>query len=257
MQIKGNIDILVITESKLDRIFPSQLFFFEGYAMPYRIDRNANGGGLLIYIREDIPCRDLAKYSFSNNTTSIFEGIFLEINLRKTKWLLFGGYNPMKINIDSYLQTLSSILDKHLPKYDNIILLGDFNAEIVDSSMQQFCETYHLTNLIKDPTCFKNPLNQSSIDLILTNRPKSFIGNTVIETGLSDHHKMSITVLETSLPKQTPNIIRYRDYKNFNLIQFRNELFANLNNMNEKDTNYERFESIFVELINQHAPMKI
>ena len=257
MQIKGNIDILVITESKLDRSFSSQLFFFEGYAMPYRIDRNANGGGILIYIREDIPCRDLAKYSFSNNASSIFEGIFLEINLRKTKWLLFGGYNPMKINIDSYLQTLSSILDKHLPKYDNIILLGDFNAEIVDSSMQQFCEAYHLTNLIKDPTCFKNPLNPSSIDLILTNRPKRFIGNTVIETGLSDHHKMIITVLKTSLPKQTPNIIRYRDYKHFSLIQFRNELFANLNNMNEKDTNYERFESIFVELINQHAPMKI
>ena len=53
-----------------------------------------------------------------------------------------------------------------------------------------------------------------------------------------------------------PNIIRYRDYKNFSLIQFRNELFSNLNNMNEKDSNYERFESIFVELINQHAPMK-
>ena len=201
MQIKGNIDILVITESKLDRSFPSQLFFFEGYAMPYRIDRNANGGGLLIYIREDIPCRDLAKYSFSNNTPSIFEGIFLEINLRKTKWLLFGGYNPMKINIDSYLQTLSSILDKHLPKYDNIILLGDFNAEIVDSSMQQFCETYHLTNLIKDPTCFKNPLNPSSIDLILTNRPKCFIGNTVIETGLSDHHKMTNSI--KNFPSQT------------------------------------------------------
>ena len=236
MQIKGNIDILVITESKLDRSFPSQLFFFEGYAMPYQIDRNASGGGVLIYIREDIPCRDLAKYYFSNNKPNIFEGIFLEINLRKTKWLLFGGYNPVKINIDS-LQTLSSILDKHLPKYDNIILLGDFNAEIVDSSMQQFCETYHRTNLIKDPTCFKNPLNPSSIDLILTNRPKSFIGNTVIETGLSDHHKMTITVLKTSLPKQTPNIIRYRDYRNVSLIQFRNELFANLNNMNEKDTN--------------------
>ena len=61
---------------------------------------------------------------------------------------------------------------------------------------------------------------------------------------------MTITVLKTSLPKQIPNIIRYRDYKNFSLIQFRNELFASLNNMNEKDTNYERFESIFVELIN-------
>ena len=45
MQIKGNIDILVITESKLDRSFPSLQFAIEGYTMPYRIDRNANGVG--------------------------------------------------------------------------------------------------------------------------------------------------------------------------------------------------------------------
>ena len=66
---------------------------------------------------------------------------------------------------------------------------------------------------------------------------------------------MTITVLKTS--KQNPSIIRYRDYKHFSLIHFRNELFTKLNNMKEKDTNYEKFESMFVELINQHAPMKI
>ena len=257
MQIKGNIDILVITESKLNRSFPSLQFAIEGYTMPYRIDRNTNGGGVIIYIREDIPCRDHGKYSFSNNASCIFEGIFLEINLRKTKWLLFGGYNPIKVNISSCLQTLGSILDKHIPKYDNLILLGDFNAEIDETSMQQFCNTYNFTNLIKEPTCFKNPLNPSSIDLILTNRGRSFMDNTVIDTGLSDHHMMTITVLKTSLPKQNPSIIRYRDYKHFSLIHFRKELFTKLNNMKEKDTNYERFESMFVELINQHAPMKI
>ena len=101
-------------------------------------------------------------------------GFFWNLTYEKLNGYCFGGYNQMKINIDSYLQTLSSILDKHLPKYDNIIPLADFNAEIVDSSMQQFCETYHLNNLIKDPTCFKNPPNPSSIDLILTNRPKKF-----------------------------------------------------------------------------------
>ena len=87
--------------------------------------------------------------------------------------------------------------------------------------------------------CFNNPLKPSSTDLILTNRAKDFI-----DTGLSDHHKMTITVLKTSLPKQIPTIIRYTDYKHFSLIQFRNELFSKLDNMKENDTNYERFESI-------------
>ena len=80
--IKANIDILVITESKLDDSFPSQQFDIEGYGLPYRLDKNASSGGVLIYIREDIPCRELTNHDIENNN---IEGIFLEINLRKTK----------------------------------------------------------------------------------------------------------------------------------------------------------------------------
>ena len=43
--ISGNIDILLITETKLDNSFPEAQFHIEGFASPYRLDRNANGGG--------------------------------------------------------------------------------------------------------------------------------------------------------------------------------------------------------------------
>ena len=62
---------------------------------------------------------------------------------------------------------------------------------------------------------------------------------------------MMITVLRTSLPKQTPTIIRYMDYEHFSLARFCNDLFTKLNNnnnMKENGRNYERFESNFVEL---------
>ena len=100
--IKGNIDILVITESKLDGSFPTQQFAIEGYSLPYRCDRNANGGGVMIYVREDIPSRELTTLSSAPN----MEGIFLEINLRKAKWLIFGGYNNNKVYIEKFLGTL-------------------------------------------------------------------------------------------------------------------------------------------------------
>ena len=44
----------------------------------------------------------------------------------------------------------------------------------------------------------------------------------VIETGLSDFHKMSLTVMKDFYKKQSPNIIRYRSYRNFD-----NEIFIN------------------------------
>ena len=40
--------------------------------------------------------------------------------------------------------------------------------------MQNFCELYNLDNLIKQPTCYKNPNNLSSIDVMLTNSENSF-----------------------------------------------------------------------------------
>ena len=58
--------------------------------------------------------------------------------------------------------------------------------------MESFCESYRFKSLIKDPNCFKNPENPSCIDQILTNSPYSFQYSCVIETDLSDFHKMIV-----------------------------------------------------------------
>ena len=55
--IKDNLDILMISETKLDLTFSSNQFTIEGYAAPIRFDRNGRGGGIILYIREDIPAR--------------------------------------------------------------------------------------------------------------------------------------------------------------------------------------------------------
>ena len=73
---------------------------------------------------------------------------------------------------------------------------------------------YLLRNLIKKPTCFKNPENPKTIDLILTNRPRSFCNSDTLEIRLSDFHKLTVTVLKMFFKKQSPNAISYRDYKN-------------------------------------------
>ena len=58
--IIGNyLDILVIQETKLDPSFNTEQFVIDGYTKPYRLDRNRNGGGVIIYIREDIPSKQL------------------------------------------------------------------------------------------------------------------------------------------------------------------------------------------------------
>ena len=87
-------------------------------------------------------------------------------------------------------------MDNYSSKYDNFILLDDLNSESTESAVRGFCEIYSCKNLIKDNTCFKNPLKPSCIDLIITNRSKSFKNSVTVESGLPDFHKMTLTVMK-------------------------------------------------------------
>ena len=79
----------MISETRLDETFPAAQFSLQGFCDPYRFDRNRNGGGIMLYIREGIPSRLLEKKLRNNR-----EYLFVEINLRKKKWLLCCPYNP-------------------------------------------------------------------------------------------------------------------------------------------------------------------
>ena len=146
------------------------------------------------------------------------------------------------------------MLDHHVTKYENFLLLCDFNSEVSENAMKEFCDTYNLTNLIKEPTCFKNPLNPSSIHLILTNRPRSFQNSKVIQTGSSDHHKLTITVMRAHLLKKAPITVTYRDYKHYNEILFRYVLMEKLNN--ESNVDCGSFETILTTLLSKFAPLQ-
>ena len=94
--------------------------------------------------------------------------------------LLCCSYNPKKSN-RAHLECLNKSLALHLSKYEHFLVLRDFNVCVEDSSVSEFCDTYNLKRLIREPTRYKNPENPSCIDLILTNRPCSFQNFCVFE----------------------------------------------------------------------------
>ena len=59
-----HMDILVVTETKLDDSFPNPKFSVDGFSEPFRIERNRSGGGAMIYVRDDIPNKLLTKHFF-------------------------------------------------------------------------------------------------------------------------------------------------------------------------------------------------
>ena len=74
--------------------------------------------------------------------------------------------------------------------------MGGFNVEPNDATINNFCQMYGCKNIVKDETYLKNPIKPTCIDLIITNKPKSFQKSEVIKTGLPDFHKMSLTVMK-------------------------------------------------------------
>ena len=93
----------MISQTKLNSFFPVNQFLIDGFTPPYRLDRNANDGGIMLYVRQDIPSKLLS----NNEQDGEIKNIFVEINLRSKKWLICGTYNPKTSHIKNYLQILS------------------------------------------------------------------------------------------------------------------------------------------------------
>ena len=67
--------------------------------------------------------------------------------------------------------------------------------------MSDFMELYDLKNYASVSTCYKNPGNPSFIDFFLTNKNLYFQKTNAFETGLSDFHKLVVTVMKTYFRK--------------------------------------------------------
>ena len=127
------LDILVVCETKLDETFLSSQFHINGFSLPYRLNGNRNGVGVMIFVKEDIPSKLLTKHDFPND----IEGLFAELNFRKSKWLLCGTYHPPAQNDQYFLNCIDKALDTY-SNYDNVLLIGDFNAKDDEPCLSNF-----------------------------------------------------------------------------------------------------------------------
>ena len=247
--VKGKVDIIVITESKLDHIFPGSSFRINGYNKPFRKDRNRNGGEIFVFIRDDIPCKELQIIFFNE-----FEVLFVEINLSHSKWLFVACYHPPNQNDDLIFRKLSNQIDFYSKTYDNFFIVGDFNCQETEPMLSEFLNMHSAKNIVKEETCFKSIENPSCIDLFLTNKPNLFFNTSTINTGYSDCHKMVVTVLRKTFQRAQPKVVSYRNYKNFDNEFFKSPLQNALNEISRPD--YIKFEEVYLETLNKHALVK-
>ena len=87
----------------------------------FRKDRNKFGGGLILFVEENIPCKVLNMFHFSEEC----EIISIDLRISNKKWLLLGIYNPPSQNKALFVEKIKLALNSYSTTYENFLPLGD------------------------------------------------------------------------------------------------------------------------------------
>ena len=259
MQSKS-LDVLTVNETRLDISVLDCEVETPGYDI-VRLDRNRNGGGVAIFIRENI------SYIVRQDLViDALELLCIEVRKQKSKpFLIATWYRPPNSSNDLF-QKFEHFLK--LVDYENIeiIIAGDLNCNFLESPKGQvthklldLMNTYQLQQHIEKPTRV-TPTTSSLIDVIFT-----YVGdNKTLETGIiplgiSDHNLVYIC-RKISFPKELPKFVLTRQYKRYNVNAFNhdlNEIF-NLYSPVSNDPNelWGDFKHKFLSIAGKHAPVK-
>ena len=202
--------------------------------------------------------------NISKSLLNIIQSI-IEITISKNEILVAGIYKPPNLSETDFTTSLETIISKLSNSYEKLILMGDFNMTTSNPILSQFLDTFALSPLNIDPTCFKNLKNPSCIDLLLTNFKLSFMKTNVFEAGISGHHKMISSIMKLHFTRERPKTKYYRDYHKFDIDYFSSELYRQLDpvfcsikkNVDYEELNeFRRFHRVFLNLLNIQAPLK-
>ena len=193
------------------------------------------------------------------------ETICIKVTISKKKWCITFAYRPpQNDNKVMFFNELNLSSNQCVNKCDNIIAMGDLNIEISNKSkdnnnfLSDLCDTFSLQNTITGKTCHKSNAG-TSIDIMLTNRPKIFHKTSIFETGISDHHKLIPLFFRSYFIRIPPKTIEHRKYKTFDnnkiLHDLDQELLKGAIYQNNEDM-YSNFARIFQNILNKHAPLK-
>ena len=216
-------DLLGLSETWLTEEHSDNLFSIKGYRFERR-DRSTHGGGVGCFISE--------KYSYVRRLdleSVALELMWLELQRTNSRSFFVGILYRKPNNQSDFFENLEQNLEKLYTVTNNVILLGDFNCNMLtDSSLSRkvhtLCTTMQMTQVISQSTRV-TPYSQSLIDLICISDSlmENVIKSGVQIAGISDH-SVIYTVLKGKYQPLSPKISKFRSFKHFDSDRFREDV---------------------------------
>ena len=221
-----NINVLILTESKLDQTIPNNLITIPGYHEPLRRDREINGrhgGGVLVYVAENLVFKHKVELQ-----SEYFENIWVDVKLRNKTFAINALYRPPNqtaADHELFLNTAQYLLDKlnNYTSATNKIIASDLNfgncycknpvliPKPLDSTAPDLFSSYGFNQLIDIPTrVTENTI--SLIDLIFSDQLDDIICHGTLPK-IADHDGVIVS-FNTKCEKQKPKTKIIYDYNN-------------------------------------------
>ncbi len=216
-------DILCFTETHLTDDIQTYSLLLPGFNTPYRKDKSAHSGGILIYVSD---------YLLSERTTNLEvfydECIWIKLKTNQEKYFLCTIYRPPSSTGD-FWEALNRNLETAIDSTNKIIMVGDVNEDqlnVRNHKLKDILNINSLKNVITAPTRVTDTTS-TLLDPIIVDMDQDIIKSDVLSTpqGISDHNA-TLIILSSELSSNRTYTRTVWNYKraNFNKL---NDLISN------------------------------
>ena len=161
-----------------------------------------------------------------------------------------------------------NVLENIWLRRKNIILLGDFNSDVLKGSsktesqygkrLKRIISSFYLKNIMSCPSRV-TLTSKSLIDLIITSQPAKVKNSGAIDLGISDYN-LVFAVFMTTRVNPKPKYITNKAYKSLNIKQFRNDMehapwqLAGI--FDDVDDSLYLWDYLYKDIVNHHLPTR-
>ena len=255
-------DVIACSETWLKK--DSSIPELEGYNFVHQPRNNSNGGGVALYISNQLNYKSLDKCTIVVN--DVLECLAVELVMDKGKNIVISCiYRKPGSPVDSFIDILDNLFSS-LCKRKNVYLCGDFNINLLNAESHKATKDYlnflyslGLYPLINKPTRFAFG-SASLIDNIFTNDINNNHLSGLVFNDISDH--LPVFSIKRCYLERKPisKFINLRKTDEEAINAFKSALditdWNSLLNINDVNICYDTFLNYFTTLYNQNCPVK-
>ena len=270
-KLSSQVHLLTLSETWVHKDISDAELEICGYQL-FRRDRGAKGGGVAVYVRNDVS----AVRRFDLEYDSI-EGLWLEILIPKSRSLLVGTFyrapNSSSYYDKDFMAKFEGMMDTCMAQGNEIVIMGDLNCDFLEKrtasteckQLKAIFKSLNFTQLISEATRVTQG-SKTLLDLIASNVPQNICFSGVVPYGLSDHDMVFCVrkLNHRKAPVQTKLIRNYANYDPSSFCKDLNNVDWDMPEISSGNTDdlcncineqWSNFKTSFVRIADCHAPI--